>query len=48
VGKAGISPKKAILTHDNLNRTQDYLRIGGGLALIYMAVLVGMTYFFYL
>ncbi|MFO7599436.1 MAG: SLC13 family permease [Candidatus Desulfacyla sp.] len=29
-------------------RTQDYLRIGGGLALIYMAVLVGMTYFFYL
>jgi di/tricarboxylate transporter len=29
-------------------RTKDYLKIGGGLAVIYIAVLVAMTYFFYL
>jgi len=29
-------------------RTRDYLKIGGGLALIYIVVLVTMTYFFYL
>jgi len=29
-------------------RTRDYLKIGGGMALIYIIILVGMTYFFYL
>lgn len=29
-------------------RTKDYIRIGGGLSLIYIAILVVMTYFFYL
>ena len=29
-------------------RTRDYLKIGGGLALIYIVVLVTMTYFFYI
>ncbi|MFZ0613213.1 MAG: SLC13 family permease [Desulfobacterales bacterium] len=29
-------------------RTKDYIKIGGGLAIIYIAILVAMTYFFYL
>ena len=29
-------------------RTRDYLKIGGGLALIYVVILVMMTYFFYI
>lgn len=29
-------------------RTRDYIRIGGVLAVIYIAVIVTMTYFFYL
>jgi len=29
-------------------RTRDYIRIGGGLAVIYIIILVAMTYFFYL
>ena len=29
-------------------RTRDYIKIGGGLAVIYIAILVAMTYFFYL
>ena len=29
-------------------RTRDYIRIGGGLAIIYIIILVAMTYFFYL
>ena len=29
-------------------RTKDYIKIGGGMSLIYVAVLVTMTYFFYL
>jgi len=29
-------------------RTRDYLKIGGGMALIYIIILVAMTYFFYL
>ena len=29
-------------------RTRDYMRIGGGLAVIYIAILVAMIYFFYL
>ena len=29
-------------------RTKDYIKIGGMLAIIYIAVLVAMTYFFYL
>ena len=29
-------------------RTKDYLKIGGGLAVIYIVILVAMTYFFYL
>ena len=29
-------------------RTRDYIRIGGGLAVIYIVILVAMTYFFYL
>jgi di/tricarboxylate transporter len=28
-------------------RTKDYLKIGGGLSVIYIAILVAMTYFFY-
>jgi di/tricarboxylate transporter len=28
-------------------RTKDYLKIGGGLSAIYIAILVAMTYFFY-
>jgi di/tricarboxylate transporter len=29
-------------------RTKDYIRIGGLLSLIYIVILVAMTYFFYL
>jgi di/tricarboxylate transporter len=29
-------------------RTRDYIKIGGGLAVIYIAILVAMTYLFYL
>ena len=29
-------------------RTRDYIKIGGGLALIYVVILVLMTYFFYM
>ncbi len=29
-------------------RTRDYLKIGGGLAVIYVVILVAMTYFFYI
>jgi di/tricarboxylate transporter len=29
-------------------KTKDYTRIGGGLAILYIAILVAMTYFFYL
>lgn len=29
-------------------RTKDYIKIGGGMSVIYVAVLVAMTYFFYL
>ena len=29
-------------------RTVDYIKIGGGLSLIYIVVLVSVTYFFYL
>ena len=29
-------------------RTKDYIKIGGGMSVIYVVVLVAMTYFFYL
>jgi di/tricarboxylate transporter len=29
-------------------KTRDYTKIGGGLTVIYIAILVAMTYFFYL
>jgi len=29
-------------------KTKDYIKIGGMLAIIYIAILVAMTYFFYL
>jgi di/tricarboxylate transporter len=29
-------------------KTKDYIKIGGLLAIIYIAILVAMTYFFYL
>jgi di/tricarboxylate transporter len=29
-------------------KTKDYIKIGGLLAIVYIAILVAMTYFFYL